>query len=56
MPDELTYRIDFSISRSENGGDYREIGFGGATDEATIDAALYSIDSIIQRGEWETNA
>lgn len=52
MPER--YRIDFSIQRAEDGSEeYVEIGFGGSTDESTIDAALYSIESIIQRREYD---
>lgn len=57
MPERRTaYRIDFSIQRrEENDEDYTEIGFGGSTGQWSIDAALYAVESIIQRREWESS-
>lgn len=51
-----SYRIEFSIQHAEDdGGDYDEIGFGTSFSHATIDAALYDVDSIIQNDMWETS-
>lgn len=54
MPDP-SYRITFVIERLLPGADdYEEIGFGSSTGQATIDGALYRMQSDIQNREWET--
>lgn len=48
------YRIEYSIQRGEDGGDYEEIGFGTSFSHHDIPSALYDVDSFIQNGQWET--
>lgn len=48
------YRIEYSIQRGPDGGDYDEIGFGTSFSHATIGAALYDVQSFIQNRQWET--
>jgi len=48
------YRITYSIERLGTDGDYEEIGFGSSFSHATVNAALYDVDSFIQNLQWET--
>jgi hypothetical protein len=50
------YRIEFSIQRADGdgSGDYEEIGFGSSFSHASLDAALYDVESFIQNRQWES--
>ena len=49
------YRIEYSIQRQDvDGEDFTEIGFGTSFSNATIDAALYDVESFVQHRQWET--
>lgn len=51
------YRIEFTITRRrEDEDDFTEIGFGSSGAWDDIDACLYSLESGVSRGEWETEA
>lgn len=51
------YRITYIIERRPgNETDFTEIGFGSSTIAATVDDALYYIQSDIQNRQWETTA
>lgn len=57
---EFEYQIEYTISRapSELDGalpeEWEEIGFG-ASIARDLDAALYEVQTLIQRREWETS-
>jgi hypothetical protein len=54
MSADVTYRIEYSLKVSTDGGEeFREIGFGAA-DARTVDAAAYAVETDLQRREWET--
>lgn len=48
------YRIEYTIQQADDGGDYREIGFGSSGSWETVDAALYAVESDVQNRQWET--
>lgn len=49
------YRIEYVIQRQLPGEeDFTEIGFGSSGADLTLDAAVYSIESDIGNGIWET--
>lgn len=49
------YRIEFQITRrKDDEDDFTEIGFGSSGAWDDIRAALYSVESAIDNGEWET--
>lgn len=53
--DETEYRIEFSVQRQQPGeDDFTEIGFGSSGGWGTVDAALFEVETLIQRREWET--
>jgi len=51
---DIMYRIEYSIQRGPDGGDYEEIGFGSSFSHSTVDAAAYDVESFIQNRQWET--
>ena len=49
------YRIEFQIQRATaDGEDFEEIGFGSSGAWDTIDQAVYSLESSVCNGIWET--
>ena len=49
------YRIEFSIQRRTEGeDDFTEIGFGSSGAWHNVNAASFTVESMIQNGEWET--
>lgn len=50
------YRIEYTIQRLRPGvdEDFVDVGFGSSNGWRTVDAALYAIESDIQRRDWET--
>lgn len=49
------YRIEYTIQRMAYGDeDFSDIGFGSSGGWLDVDAALYDVESTIQRREWET--
>jgi hypothetical protein len=46
------YRIEYTIQR-DDGDDFRDIGFGSSGTWGGIDAALYAVETEVQRREWE---
>ena len=50
------FRIDYQIGyRGPGDDDFREIGFGSTCGAATVNAALYDVESDIQHRMWETS-
>lgn len=50
------YRIDFSITRRDDGADdFVEIGFGSSGAWDDVDAAAHAVQSAVQHREWETS-
>jgi hypothetical protein len=49
------FRITYTIERRDSNGDWAEIGFGSSAGDATLDAALYHVQSDIQNRQWETS-
>lgn len=53
---EIEYRIDYAITRRGPGDeDFKEIGFGSTVGAATVNAAVYDVESDIQNRLWETS-
>jgi len=53
--DQTDFRITFSIQRQRpQDDDFVEVGFGSSGCWDDVDSALHDLESIIQRGEWET--
>lgn len=53
----LDYRIEFSIQgRGPDDEDFTEIGFGSSCAHASVGAAAYEVQSIIENHQWETTA
>lgn len=49
------YRIEYSIQRrTDDDDDFVEIGFGSSGAHDDMDAAAYALESMVTRGEWET--
>ena len=49
------FRIEYTIQRiDDDDEDYRDIGFGSSGGWSSIDAALYAVESDVQRRLWET--
>lgn len=51
---DIMYRIEYSIQRGEDGGDYEEIGFGSSCSHAGVDLAAYDVESQVSNRIWET--
>lgn len=52
----MEYRIDFTITRREDGADdFTEIGFGSSGTWGTPDQAAHILESTVQNREWETS-
>jgi hypothetical protein len=50
------YRIDYTIKyQGPDDEDFTEIGFGTSGEAATVNAALYAVESDIQNRQWETS-
>jgi hypothetical protein len=49
------FRIDYQIAyQGPDDEDFHEIGFGSTCGAATVNAALYDVESDIQNRMWET--
>jgi hypothetical protein len=48
------YRIDFSVQRRTDGGDWEEVGFGSSGAWGGVDQAAHMVNSAVQNREWET--
>lgn len=48
------YRIDYTITRREDGEDFTEIGFGSSGAWETVGAAEHAMASDIENRQWET--
>lgn len=49
------FRIEYTIQRAdEEGGEFRDVGFGSSGAWDRIDAALYAVESDVQNRSWET--
>lgn len=55
VDDTPEYRIEYQIQRQLPGqDDFTEVGFGSSGGWGSIDAALFSLESYVSRGQWET--
>ena len=52
---EVEYRIEYQIQRrNPDEDDFTEIGFGSSGGWGDVDAAIFAVDTDIQRRLWET--
>lgn len=48
------FRIEYSLKRSVDDGEFQEVGFGSSGTWDDLAAALYAVESDIQNQAWET--
>lgn len=48
------YRIEFTIQRRTDGGDFEDIGFGSSGAWDTPSECAHMVTSAVQNDEWET--
>jgi hypothetical protein len=49
------YRIDYTVVRRDDKGNYKEIGFGSSGEWATPSECVHMVDSDVENYGWSTS-